>query len=62
MATEKRNDCNGCADGCHHCGRNKDYGVLVCDICEQEFDELAKIDKMELCPECLWDYVGKRRL
>ena len=61
MATEKRNDCNGCAD-CHHCGLNKDYDVLVCDECEQEFDELAEIDGRELCPECLWNYVEKRKL
>ena len=59
---ETRNDCNECADGCHRCGRNKDYDVLVCDVCEHEFDELAEVDGMELCPECLWDHVDKRSL
>lgn len=62
MATETRNDCCGCADGCHGCGANKDYDVLVCDQCEEEFDELAEIDELELCPDCLWEYVEKRTL
>ena len=56
---QKRNDCNGCADGCHHCGLDKDYYVLVCDKCGEEFDKLAKIDGHELCPDCLWEHVEK---
>ena len=62
MATETRNDCCECADGCYHCGLNKDYDVLVCDQCEQEFEELAEIDGHEYCPDCLWEYMNKRRL
>lgn len=62
MATETRNDCCECADGCHHCGLDKDYEVLVCDKCRREFEELAPMDGQELCPDCLWKFMNKRRL
>lgn len=37
MSREKQNDCVSCADGCHHCGRDKEYTLVRCDWCGQNF-------------------------
>ena len=53
-----RNDCNGCADGCHGCGRNRDYPVRCCDNCGVEYDNYTTIyhyKDSDFCKECLME-------
>lgn len=46
------NDCVGCPQGCIHCGRDKTQH-LYCDKCDEDVEELYKVDGEELCEECL---------
>ena len=37
MSREKRNDCVCCPQGCIHCGRDKEYILVRCDWCGQNY-------------------------
>lgn len=62
MGIMYRNDCVNCPDGCHGCGRNKDYKVYYCDNCGYEIDDdeaLYKYKNNELCITCLINELEK---
>ena len=45
------NECNGCADGCHGCGRNHTQ-VTRCDECGEVCGKVYNQDGKELCEDC----------
>lgn len=51
----KKNSCNGC-DDCISCGRGE-YEIHACDKCRTADETLWNIDDVELCYECLEDYI-----
>lgn len=52
MAKEKMNDCVCCPDGCHGCGRDRDYYITVCDICGND-EEVFHYKNGDYCRDCL---------
>lgn len=50
------NECVGCADGCHGCGRDRTF-VTVCDECGAVCDDVYLHDTTELCEGCAEKYL-----
>ena len=62
MGVRWENDCVCCADGCHGCGRDRDYPVRFCDSCGVALDEDTRIfryNMQDFCGECLLDILVK---
>ena len=55
MGIRWENDCVCCADGCHGCGRNKNYPVRYCDDCQVGKDQarIYRYGNKDLCLDCL---------
>lgn len=53
------NECCGCAVPAYPClgsgCPNRHVKHFICDECEEEVDELYKVDGLQLCEECLLD-------
>lgn len=57
MSRLRQNDCVQCPQGCTHCGRDKDYWLIKCDLCGNQVttEEVAKVETIfyhDLCPTC----------
>lgn len=46
------NECNGCADGCHGCGKNHEL-VTLCDECGEPTKTLYELGGKEYCEDCI---------
>lgn len=59
MGIRWENDCVSCADGCHGCGRDKDYPVRYCDDCQvgQEDAQIYRYKTFDLCRDCLIEHL-----
>ena len=55
MAKKTTSDCCGC-ETCVSCGRGE-YITHICDNCRADDEVIYRFDGMELCYECLENYV-----
>lgn len=55
MAKKTTSDCCGC-ETCVNCGRGE-YISHICDNCGADDEVIYRLDGMELCYECLENYV-----
>lgn len=58
---EYQDNCVGpCPQGCMGAGCPKRHeAVLICDRCENEFEDLYDFDGEQLCKDCLLEVVPK---
>lgn len=53
---EIQNDCCGCPGlECIHCGREKDYEVIICDICDKAEEDMYEYNGKDYCEDCLFN-------
>ena len=55
MAREWENNCVSCPQGCIHCGREKDYEVIYCDVCGESAETMYEFEGEDLCEACLFE-------